>query len=201
MPGDEFLLILAGVGLAIVALYLWLSRRIPRGWHLGPKIRGKNYSRGSLDPAPGGWIHVLGEPHYVTKGCGSLKGKRLRARWRFAGVAHPVEEPRSEPVVSLYFQRDGDDWKAGERTQFYRWYSLETSRLEPGLHSMTVPLNPLFWTSVLGKRGVNAPVEFREALERADRVGLVFGWEAGRGHGVAGKGFIELLEFTIEDDH
>jgi hypothetical protein len=40
---------------------------------------------------------------------------------------------RSGPLITPYFQRMGDDWRARGRTETYRWYgTFATKPLAPG---------------------------------------------------------------------
>ncbi len=72
--------------------------------------------------------------------------------------------------------------------------------LATGQHSITVPLTPDQWSSVLGKKGSAAPLEFAEALRGVDKVGMTFGGGCFFGHGVnvsGGEATFTLKDFAI----
>ena len=170
-------------------------------WEIGPVIRGKNYSVG-MPPAPtpnrGGWSFdfpvgsaAAGHVHAVTFRPGSLAGKsQIVVRYRVDAAPGTRFVPQANPdrpaTVSLYFQRRGDNWNAKGRYQYYRWYApSNTVRvLAPGVQEMVVPLNDPWWISVLGKPASSNWRGIADALRDADRIGLVFGAENARGHGV-----------------
>ncbi len=181
-------------------------------WQIGPEIRGKNYSVGvpelmaesSDGPAFIFPTNQRGQVKYVTRETGSLADARsLTIRYRIDAapgtrfVAN--ERPDSTAMLSLYFQRHGDNWTAKDRYATYRWYSVsdKTLPLTPGEHTITVNFRDE-WGGVMGaqSRGNRA---FEDALRNAERVGFVFGWSGGRGHGVhaTGPARFTLLEFDI----
>jgi len=170
-------------------------------WEIGPIIRGRNYSVGMpLHPAPspGGWSFDFpvgsagaGHVHYVTFRPASMAGKsRIVMRYRIDAERGtrfvPQANPDSPALVSLYFQRRGDSWSGKGRYNFYRWYApLATAReLSPGVQEVSIALDDPDWVSVMGPNAGKARAEMRAALADPDRIGLVFGSEEGRGHGV-----------------
>lgn len=176
------------IALAVICAAIFAFIRLrpfapKKGWQhygiVGGKMRSINLPAPSFD---------FGEPHYMTKDCNGLSGS-IRVKWRFAGDVFPVEQPGAQPLVSVHFQRKGDDWTAQGKYGGYRFYSRLTFPLT-GSGEATIPLTPEQWGNVWGKQD-----GFAEALRNASRVGLVFGWDGGRGHGVAGSGRFELLEF------
>lgn len=171
------------------------------GWHIGPEIRGENYSPGMpARPTPqgDGWHfdfptrpdhHV----HYVAlRPAPDLIGPHdLKVQFRVTGGPFvPQEFPDRQATVSLLIQRKGDDWSAQGPMQSYRWFSKLATPLEPGTYVMEVPLEVEHWGDVNG--GQNE-VAFLEALRHADNIALVFGSAGGRGHGVYGPGRFEML--------
>src|SRR5687767_10509679 len=97
-------------------------------WEIGPIIRGRNYSRGMpLQPTQGrggAWYIDLPRPpgsvHYVTFPHGSLAGKsRIVMRYRIdagRGVRiAPPSAPQGAGMLTLYFQRGGDNWSGRGR--------------------------------------------------------------------------------------
>ena len=184
-------------------------------WEIGPIVRARNYSRGMPrrpEPTRTGWAFDFpaaraGEVHYVTFDPGSLSGKsRITMRYRVdaaPGVRFvPAERPDEAAMLSLVFQRAGDNWSARGPFEFYRWYSPPASvqPIRPGVHELTVLLDDPAWISVLGRPPATAPAAHAAALAEASRLGLVFGWAGGRGHGVyaTGPARFTLLDFEVE---
>lgn len=184
------------------------------GWRIGPIIRGKNYSVGMpLAPTPSrdGWSFDFpsaqtGHVHYVTFRPGALTGaSQIRVRYRVDAARGtrfvPQEQPDLPGMVSLVFQRSGDNWSAKRQYEHFRWYAPQSSmqRLAPGERIMLVNLSDPNWISVYGKpRGMN-PEAFNAALAYTDNIGLVFGSTAARGHGVfaTAPAKFTLLSFEI----
>lgn len=184
-------------------------------WEIGPVIRGRNYSLGMPDrPTQGrrGWYvdfpypHVgVGHVHYLSYRHGPLLGKRrIVMRYRIdaaPGVRFvPRESPGAPAIISLYFQRAGDNWSARGPYEAYRYYAPAASvaAISPGEHVMTVELDGR-WTSVFGVPGGRDSRAFRAALAEAESVGIVLGWHGGRGHGVfaTGPARLTVLSFQI----
>ena len=178
-------------------------------WQIGPEIRGTNYSVGvprMMADTRDGPAFIFpadqrGQVKYVTRETGSLANARsLTIRYRIDAsegtrfVAN--ERPSSPAMLSLYFQRRGDNWSAKNRYASYRWYSVsdKTLPLSPGEHTITVNFRDE-WGAVMGAHSRGNPA-FEDALENAERVGFVFGWSGGRGHGVHATG---LARFTLLD--
>ncbi|HVR89907.1 MAG TPA: hypothetical protein VHG29_02285 [Novosphingobium sp.] len=183
-------------------------------WEIGPIIRGRNYSQGvPLQPSPhrdGGMQIDLprapGSVHYVTFRHGSLVGKRrvvMRYRVEAApGVQIvPATAPQLPSIITLYFQRAGDNWSGRRAFESYRWYATFASQspIVAGDHVLVAPLNGA-WTAVATSSARSNPQGFGAALAEADRVGFVLGGGDGYGHGVYATGPARLIvtEFRIE---
>ncbi|MEO1922379.1 MAG: hypothetical protein ABGW84_10905 [Sphingomonadaceae bacterium] len=207
---------LTGTTLALFGTANLLAPRAGE-WTIGPIIRGKNYSVNMpLKPVPtrNGWSfdfpspnRAAGHVHYVTFDPGVIENKsRIVVRYRVTAAPEtkfvPQEQHFLPGTVSLVIQRQGDNWSARGRYEHYRWYSPSAAvqQITPGVHQMAVSLNDPRWTSVYGKAAGAHPADFREALENASRVGLVFGSTSGRGHGVfaTSHASFELLNFEID---
>ncbi len=134
----------------------------PEAWTIGPIIRGRNYSEGApLHPRAGpgrAWhIDIPRRPsgiHYVTFPNGSLTGKRrIVMTYRIEAAPGvrivPATAPALPSIITLYFQRRGDDWSGKGRFETYRWYATFASRspIVPGDHVITAPLTGN-WTAV-----------------------------------------------------
>lgn len=185
-------------------------------WEIGPIIRGRNYSQGMpLHPQPvrGGWSFdfpvgsaAAGHVHYVTYRPGSLEGKsRIVLRYRVDAAPGtrfvPQEQPAAPATVSLYFQRRGDTWSAKGRYEYYRWFAPAATvrQIVPGEQEISVRLDDPAWGSVMGRKADTAPQALRDALSDVDRIGLLFGTAAARGHGVyaTAPARFTLLSFRI----
>jgi hypothetical protein len=183
-------------------------------WTIGPIIKGRNYSQGMpLHPSPGprGGMQIdfpraPGSVHYVTFRHGSLAGKsRIVMRYRVVadpGVRIvPTTVPSSPSIITLYFQRRGDNWSGKGRHETYRWYATFASQspISPGEHQMVAPLNGN-WTAVQSSSARTNPDGFRAAIAEADQVGFVLGGGDGYGHGVHATGRARLIvtEFRVE---
>lgn len=172
----------------------------PNVWAFGPVVDGTNYSAGMPPrpaPNPEGWSFDFppapGSVHYLTAPYGPMTGKSaLILRYRIeAGpgvVLYPTRFFGSPSILSLYFQRAGDDWTAEGPFEAYRWYSPEMhSPMEAGDHELIAPLNGN-WTAVMTSSAETNPSGFAEAKENCAVVGMTFGGGDGRGHGVSATG-------------
>jgi len=183
-------------------------------WVIGPVIRGRNHSEGvPLHPTSrrsGGWqIDFPQRPsgvHYVTFPHGSLAGKsRIVMRYRIEAAPGvrivPATAPTSPSILTLYFQRAGDNWSARGRFEAYRWYATFASHspLRPGTHEVAAPLDGN-WTAVMTSNARTNPAGFRAAVAEADQVGFVLGGGDGYGHGVYATGPARLIvtDFRVE---
>ncbi|HET9427272.1 MAG TPA: hypothetical protein VFO69_02840 [Allosphingosinicella sp.] len=182
-------------------------------WQIGPIIRGRNYSVGMpLRPAArrGGGIQIdlpraPGSAHYVTFPHGSLAGKsRIVMRYRVEAAPGvriaPPSSPQGNGLITLYFQRAGDNWSGRRQFEAFRWYgTFATQTIRPGEHVMVAPLSGN-WTAVETSSARSNPRAFADALANADQVGFVLGGGDGYGHGVfaTGPARIVVTDFRIE---
>ncbi len=190
------------------------SHMDPRAWVIGPVVRGRNHRwacRCIRRPRRGGgWQIDLprapGSVHYVTFRHGSLAGKsRIVMRYRVEadpGVRiAPSTSPQSPSILTLYFQRGGDNWSARGRYETYRWYATFASHMpiSPGEHEIAAPLDGN-WTAVMTSSAHRDPDAFRDALAEADQVGFVLGGGDGYGHGVfaTGRARLTVIDFRVE---
>jgi hypothetical protein len=165
----------------------------PEGWALDIPTRDGNALQGE-------------SRNYITTASGSLAGKTkvtLHARWEFADGTKivPRRFPDSPSLMTLYFQRSGDDWTAQGKYETYRWYaSFGTVKgITPGDLVMTARFDQN-WTAVLGSSRATKPEEFAAAMVNAGRIGFVLGGGDGLGHGVYATGPARLVvkSFVIE---
>jgi hypothetical protein len=185
----------------------------PQAWTIGPIINGRSYSRlMPLRPSPGpgqAWHVNLptapGSLNAVTFRHGPLAGKRqIVMRYRIEAAPGVRIEPRTAPggvgLITLYFQRSGDNWSASGRFETYRWYAtFATRQMTPGEHQIIAPLSG-DWTAVMVSRARTSPDRFAEALANADQVGFVLGGGEGFGKGVYATGPARLVvtDFRVE---
>lgn len=186
----------------------------PSAWIIGPVVRGQVRSRGMpLHPSPGpggGWHFQFprapGSVHAVTFRHGSLAGKsRIVMRYRIEAAPGVRILPRTDPgapsIITLYFQRGGDNWSGRGWFESYRWYATFASKspIAPGTHQIVAPLNGN-WTAVQVSSARTNPAGFRAALANADQVGFVLGGGDGFGHGVFATGPARLVvtDFRVE---
>jgi hypothetical protein len=162
-----------------------------------------------LNPArhPEGWTFDIPQPpgsvHYVTAPYGSLASKStLVLRYRIEAnpgvVLHPTQFIGSPSMLSLYFQREGDNWSAKGAFEAYRWYSpLLHSPIEAGDHELLVPLDAN-WTAVMTSSARSNPVGFAAAKKQCSVVGMTWGGGDGRGHGVSATGAARFICKSFE---
>jgi hypothetical protein len=208
-------LVAAGAVIAAPASAQTVSAASDAGqWVIGPLIGRRNYSVGMpLHPTPrrGGGFEIElpqapGSVHYVTFRHGSLAGKRrIRMRYRVEAERGTrivaSSDGKSGPLITPYFQRFGDNWRAKGRFETYRWYAtFSTKALAPGEYEIIAPLAGK-WTAVETSNSHTAPEAFRDAAANADQVGFVLGGGNGFGHGVhlaSGRARLIVTEFRVE---
>ena len=139
------------------------------------------------------------EPHYLVRPRTQAldDGKHLKITYKVEIMdgepfiyAVDAANDRTPGIVSLFFQRRGDDMYAEGDKQFYRWWSVATGPLTPGIHTLTASLDApeSQWLSVFGKRSREYPEQFKDAKNLVRQIGLTFGGGGGRGHGVKVRG-------------
>lgn len=191
-------------------------------WEIGPAYDGRGGSRNMpLHPSPHrrGLLAIdlpypnaaAGHANYITFLHGSLAGKsRIQMRYRVElppgvriGAAKPLDGIYRPGIITPYFQRAGDDWRARPRsTEAYRWYAtFATQGLnQTGEHVIVAPLNGN-WTAIETSSRSNNPAAFRASIQQAERVGFVLGGGDGYGHGIYATGpgaRIVVLEYVVE---
>ncbi len=186
----------------------------PTAWEIGPITPTRNYSVNmplTPSPHPDGWSFDFPQPdkaaghvHYVTFKHGPLTGKsRIVMRYRIEadpGVQlYPTNYPGWPSILTLYFQRRGDDWTAKGKFEAYRWWATFRVQMPitPGTHELSVGLDEN-WTAVQNSSAVNNPKGFRDAIRDAERVGFTFGGGDGYGHGVFATGRARFVLTSFE---
>lgn len=207
------------IALAVVSLLLAggaVSAQAPaEAWQIGPVIKGRNYSvgmPGTLQPGPGGPGFDFpsagqGHVHAVTLDGGPLpRGGTVIMRYRIdaaRGARFVAQEtPDQVATVSLFFQRQSDNWSARGAYGSYRWYAPTASvvPLTPGEHTIRVSLDDPTWGNVNGQQARDVGPGFADALDNGARAGFVFGSSSRRGHGVyaTAPARFTLLDFRVE---
>lgn len=178
----------------------------PAAWTIGPVIGGHNYSRDlPLHPgaSSGGLVLDIGalpaSAHYVTVPFGSLAGKsRIAMRYTAEGAFTATTSPGAPALISLYFQRRGDDWSGEGKYETYRWFAtFATQEIAPGEHEMIASLDG-HWTAVMTSNAVDQAPAFAAARDKAELVGFVLGGGTGYGHGASGPGRLTITDFAVE---
>ncbi len=113
----------------------------------------------------------------------------------------PATAPALPSILTLYFQRGGDNWSGRGFFEGFRWYATFASQspISPGAHQIVAPLTGN-WTAVRTSSARNNPAAFRDAVATADQVGFVLGGGDGYGHGVfaTGPARIVVTDFRVE---
>jgi hypothetical protein len=198
-----YALIAIAIALALLIAYrkgvFWA--REPAGWYAGPIFEGKSGSPNVKAEGNGFKFPVNKDGiHYFTKARGPINGLKLRVTGtieaapdvKFVGV-----EDGAPATMSVYIQRENIDWQGG----FSRWCCPLEYRydLKAGPFDITVPLTSVMWMGATDQTSETAPAEFMATLAQPGRVGVVFGGNAGRGHGVYATGEARLvnLEWSV----
>jgi hypothetical protein len=188
----------------------------PQNWEIGPVIKGTNYSVGMpFRPAshPEGWVIELPQPnstvghvHYVTMPTTSLADKtaiviRYRIETDSGAKILPKTDPNLPSLLTLYFQRAGDDWSGQGSYEAYRWWASFTTDydLTVGEYVMTARFDQN-WTAVQSSSAAVNGIPYLAARTHANRVGFTLGGGDGLGHGVYATGPARLIvtEFRVE---
>jgi len=142
--------------------------------------------------------------HLLVKPVNSLGNKKLiTAKFTISPTTAKFKAAGGgTPKIHMYFQRRYDDMSASGPFGMYRQYSNPTNIvLTAGVYSVSVPLLPGQWQGVNGKLSYMDPMGFREAVNNAEYVGLVFGDDSGFAHGawattVGAKFKLQSFEIT-----
>lgn len=201
--------------LAVVATPAPAQMPPAQAWDIGPWVRGRNYSEGMPahpSPLPGGKLAFdfplagQGQIDAMTTRVSSLTGARqITLRYRIDAAPDTrlvADETPGEPAtVSLYFQRQGDNWSAKGRYGSYRWYvpGRAVIPLAVGERTITIPLDET-WTNVNGVPNNQDFAGFAQALANSSRIGIAFGSASRRSHGVHATGPARFTLLALEID-
>lgn len=177
--------------LIAIAVFVILNKRKAKTI-FGPAWR-INWSKG-MPASPimqgNGWfIDFPNNPAYNVnyiqwyKAPSLVNAKTVTMKFSVVGAANftPWEDPNSPGLVSLLIQRKGDTGTAQGVYESYRWFSNEAIPLKEGEFELVVPLDAQHWGGVMGSHDEG---RFREALKDMESLGVIFGYNGGRGHGV-----------------
>ena len=182
----------------------------PQGWELGPIYDGVNVSQGAaMHQAESGWaidipLAGAGSVHYVTMPTSQLTGKTkvtLVCEFVMAdGVKLcPVKTPDAPSLLTLYFQRRGDNWSGVEHYETYRWYASFATQADLSAREYTIEARfSENWTAIQTSSRATHPEAFDAALANASRIGFVLGGGDGLGHGVSATGPAKLIIKSFE---
>ena len=206
--------------IAVVAL-VWLLQKKDKpdsvpdnimtadAWEIGPIIGSENLSSGlSIHPAAvaaGMAIDIpyppppeAGSVHYVTVPTASLTGKTKVTLVCELVMAEgvklcPVKSPASPSLLTLYFQRKGDNWTGTGEFETYRWFASFATQTDLTAKEYTIEARfDDNWTAIQTSSRATQPEAFAAALANAGRIGFVLGGGDGLGHGVFATGPAKL---------
>ncbi len=185
------------------------------GWIAGPTINGFNRSVGTWltdeenclvvnIPSPNA---EAGTANYITRYVGGLADASA-IYIDFELVAPPGTKllPRDgsnlPSLLTIYFQRTGDNWYADAATETYRWWASPKTvvDIQPGQRYRIRQRFDETWTAVLTSTSHTKPFEFAQARAYATQVGFTLGGGDGLGHGVyaTNPARIVVHEFRVE---
>lgn len=177
-------LIIIGMVVALIAFAARERKASNKtGWHIehSPGMPARPTPQGS------GWhfafpTHPSSHVHYVQWFQPPPLAGAIRVRFTVTGGGFvPQEYPDRPALVSLIIQRRGDNWQADDTTRSHRWFSKQAVPLAEGGHELTVLLDVSEWGDVYNGQDAG---RFSAALREVENIGLVFGSDGGRGHGV-----------------
>ena len=195
------LLILVIVALLAVSMY--------RSFGLQEKIAGNTLEKQrSLQAAESAlqygewWIVKSSGSGSGGGGAGSACSGVFSANDQTAMKICPFGNLMSPATVRALIQEQGDTLSTTQ--EYYRWWSNPVSyTLADGTITLTTPLTPDQWSSVLGKFGntdATSLAGFQNALANVGNVGMTFGGGCFFGHGVnvaGGTAQFKLLNYVI----
>lgn len=171
------------------------------GWYAGPQIGNVNYSPGIvLQPLNGGVLQFdipavrRGQIDALVKPVTVLPSS-LSVAYQLTAPVYPADNPSGPPIISVAFQRAGDNWSATGPYQFYRYYATTTAALVPGTNIFSVDFTTLEWFDVFGQPAGNNVAAFEAAKADPQAIFITFGCDpcGGRSHGVSGPSHFNLL--------
>ena len=141
--------------------------------------------------------------HYITMAAPALsQGQRITLKFRLegSGTVKPVQG--TNPYITLYFQRKGDNLSAVGELQQYRYFSHTHLLLnQMGEFEISEELAPAAWGDARGAGGDQFPDRFKAAIDNVSVVGFVFGdpGAGATGHGCYATGPVRftLLDYRV----
>lgn len=182
-------------------------------WEIGPWARGKNYSVNMpATPSQGANGSLVvdfpqagrGEWDALTTSVYPLKQfERVTVRYRIDAAPGTrfvaVEDRKTPPTISLYFQRARDNWTAKGKYASYRWYAPKDKLMPitPGEHTISIRFDDR-WTNVAHRPNTEHARGYQGALDKTARFGLAFGTPLLRSHGVAATGQARFTLLSVD---
>ena len=187
---------------AVIGITLWAHKQKKRPYYrASSKPWSINNSVGLPDSpqmtGPNSWIITLppdkpASLNYVQwyDHPPIAEGQTITARIRVKGTFR-FPEYGTQPKMTLLLHRK----RSNLASPGYRYYSKATVPLTEGDHTLSVPVTPEHWGDVIA---APTPERFRLVLAELESIGVIFGGDGGRGHGVVGGGAsVELLGLSI----
>ncbi len=189
---------------------LWFSPGVTLG--AGPSFNFPTWV--SSCPGPTGFNQTCPAVHYlVNRGGVLLSGQSVimtatvagsSPQWNYNNIENDGNTCVAPATVRFFIQEAGDDWSGNGAFAYYRWWSTQAIPLQLGTFTLTVPLIPGDWSSVMGAQGDSSPAAtagFNQALASAQAIGMTFGGGCFYGHGVdltGGSATFTVDGFTVQ---
>jgi hypothetical protein len=143
-------------------------------------------------------IPTEGKANYVTRKCDLVGKDRIELTFSIDAPILSATPPIGPGLVTLYFQRDGDDWSGRGDKETFRWYATGSTVTTNGAGTYTIAANLSDrWTAIQTSNSVDQADRFRAALNDCDRMGFVLGGGTGYGHGVTGPAKLTILDYSV----
>ena len=173
---------------------------IVNGWYAGPWLGTVNYSPGiTLQPLAGGVVQfdiptLPGQVDALVKPVNVLP-QSMSVAYQLSAPVYYSTQPGGPPIISVAFQRRGDNWSGKNQYEYYRWYAVTKAELAPGSNIFSVDFTSLDWFDVWGQPASAHQAEFNAARADPQAVMITFGCDpcGGRSHGVYGPAHFNLL--------
>lgn len=187
-------LVIAALAMAVVFVGIALIRKPRRSWEAdddGWDFEGRSQGMPERPQYPEDAECAFGFPttpdhvNMLTRPCGPLNGRMIVIEYEIIGdVSFVGQQERDVGSMSLYFQREGDDWSGVGKMADYRWWRFNRLPLRPGRFVRQYAVDGQGWTNARGQSGE----AFAEAARNAARMGVTFGGQTVAAHGAYATG-------------
>ena len=164
------------------------------GWYPGPIIGTVNYSPGVVlypQTNSGVQFDLTTEVDALVKPVTALPAT-MTITYDVSAPVTPSQTPSEAPLISIMFQRKGDNWSGRNQYQQYRWYAQSANVIKVGPGIFTVNFNSLEWSDVYGIPASTNPALFQAAKDNVESISITFGLSYGRSHGVVGPAHFNI---------